>query len=190
MSTTCTDHAYAKCFSSIDVGVESDCDVEVTPNGVGNYVDGMWTGGTAPYTKKQTCPFPGDSALTASSTSSNTLVATLQSILASAIWDVPLTSEPTVTVASDHSYVTITDGSCTLKYRPTDHTDSGFAQVTAVSCTTGPDCATAVSGCSTAGTYAVPIVPATGYVCSVCQAGKLCAVSILCLTYRFYCFLA
>lgn len=115
----CTSNPFAKCFSSMMVEVDSDCDITAIPIGAGNTVPAMWTGGSAPYAALQACPAVGDSGLSASSTSSS-LLADLGSLLAGAIWDTPLATAPTITTGT--GIVTIADGSCTLKYRASNYT--------------------------------------------------------------------
>lgn len=151
------------------VEVTSDCDITVTPIGAGNFVPAMWTGGSAPYAALQACPAAGDSGLTASSTSSS-LLADLGSLLAGAIWDTPLATAPTITTGT--GIVTIADGSCTLKYRVSDDSGAGFAGVTGVACTSGAECGAAPTGCNAAGTYAVPVASASGYICALCPPGE------------------
>lgn len=168
-SDSCATNPFAKCFSSMVVEVTSGCDVTVTPVGAGNYVDAMWTGGTAPYAMVQACPAAGDSALTVTATDDSDLLNSLGTLLAGAIWDIPLATPPTVTTAA--GVVTVTDGACALKYRVSDYTDAGFATVVGPACTSGPECGSHATDCA-AGTYAVPVASATGYICALCPPGE------------------
>jgi len=150
--------------------------VTVTPNDSGSVVDGMWTGGTAPYAVFQNCPMAGSSSL-ATTTTNSTIVADISALLGGAIWDIPLATPPALTFGN--GTLTLTDGSCVLKYRISDYTGIGIRGAVGVACTSGPDCAVSVDACSARGTYAVPVASASGYICALCPAGQSTSLALL-----------
>lgn len=97
----------------MDVNVDDICEMSITPNGGGNFVDAFWTGGDAPYSQLQACPASGNPSLMMEG--STGILADVGTVLAGAIWSTPLATAPTVTESA--GIITVTDDTCVLTYR-------------------------------------------------------------------------
>lgn len=128
--TGCEASLYALCLSSLRIDISDQCDASVTPLlAAGNYAPGIWSSlPAATYTRLVACPTWARAAVAGGSSATEAqLKAAIQTALEQAVYGSSYPLSLSAVTWAAKGQVTLTYGTCALKYAITQVRCDGAA---------------------------------------------------------------